>query len=211
MTLIDVDIEKYFEEKGVVYFKAGSKNVSKGWIGIQCPFCDDQSNHCGINLKAKNFFCFVCGEKGNLIKLLKQIETGITWQGIKNILAEYLGEAFNRDYSKGTVLGPRSKSIIPKEYGKDNKDQVLNIADKRFLAKEGFTDFRFLKKKYGIIGSKISGKYAYRIIVPIYYYREAVSFVGIDITGKQEIKYKNASPEEEKIPAKELLYNYDNV
>lgn len=32
-------------------FSEQGKNIGNGWIGLKCPFCDDHSNHLGLNLQ----------------------------------------------------------------------------------------------------------------------------------------------------------------
>ena len=71
--LSSFDIIFYLEEIGISYSTSG-KNISQNWIGINCPFCDDQSNHCGINIHSKVYSCFRCGSKGNVTKLIMALE-----------------------------------------------------------------------------------------------------------------------------------------
>ena len=49
----NLDAEEILDDLGLSYTSQG-KNVSEGWIGIQCVFpdCDDTSNHLGINLQS---------------------------------------------------------------------------------------------------------------------------------------------------------------
>ena len=63
MNFQDFDIINYLENREIDYHKAGEKNVGKGWININCPFCDDPSWHLGINLKSKFFNCYICEQK----------------------------------------------------------------------------------------------------------------------------------------------------
>ena len=42
------DIISYLENRGVSYWTEG-KNVTDGWVNINCPFSPDPSNHLGIN------------------------------------------------------------------------------------------------------------------------------------------------------------------
>ena len=57
----------------IPYTTAPTKNVSVGFIGIKCPFCEDRSNHCGIATDAGNFSCWRCRESGPFIKLLRKL------------------------------------------------------------------------------------------------------------------------------------------
>jgi len=43
------DVEQFLYDYSVSYTTSG-KNVSQGWIGVQCPFCDDHSSHGGFNI-----------------------------------------------------------------------------------------------------------------------------------------------------------------
>ena len=62
-------IENYLDDLGVDYISEG-KNVSSGWIEINCPFCgQDPSKHLGINLETGLFHSWCCNETGNLVKL----------------------------------------------------------------------------------------------------------------------------------------------
>ena len=52
------------------------KNVSKGYIGLNCPFCDDDDNfHLGINPEKNFFACWRNNEhRGNIVKLFMKTE-----------------------------------------------------------------------------------------------------------------------------------------
>src|SRR6056297_1575102 len=66
-----VDIQEVLDDLQIEYSTRG-KNVSRGWIGTQCPFpgCDDRSNHCGICLTSPVVSCFACGKSGNYLSYL---------------------------------------------------------------------------------------------------------------------------------------------
>ena len=66
-----VDIRAVLDYIGVPYTETG-KNVSAGWVGVQCPMpgCSDQSNHMGLNLTSPVCTCYHCGRKGNYLTYL---------------------------------------------------------------------------------------------------------------------------------------------
>jgi hypothetical protein len=57
-----MDIVELLEENNVRIWTRGN-NVSKGWIGLNCPFCDDATNHLGIKLSDYRCRCWKCGKK----------------------------------------------------------------------------------------------------------------------------------------------------
>ena len=69
MDLSQVDTKALLDDLGIDY-KLSGKNVTSGWIEVNCPFCGDPSYHLGIS-PTNLFHCWRCGEKGNLIKYFK--------------------------------------------------------------------------------------------------------------------------------------------
>lgn len=64
-----------------------TRETRTGWL-MCCPYPDhsDKTPSCSINFQGL-FFCFGCGQKGNFVKLLHDIE-GLTWERAK-LLAPY--------------------------------------------------------------------------------------------------------------------------
>jgi hypothetical protein len=86
----------------------------------------------------------------------------------------------------------------------------LNFAEKAYLSGRGF-DPDYLVRKYKIQGGGIAGRWKYRIIIPIFFNGQVVSFTARDITGKQDPRYKNLSIEESVVDPKTIFYNIDNA
>lgn len=55
-----MDLIEWFEDNDLEYWTQG-KNVTAGWVNIQCVFCDDLSNHLGIRLSDYRVSCWKCG------------------------------------------------------------------------------------------------------------------------------------------------------
>ncbi|KKK72386.1 hypothetical protein LCGC14_2904360, partial [marine sediment metagenome] len=89
MSLETFDPILYFENRNISYSTEG-KNVTEGWCNIECPFpfCDDPSNHMGINLESKLFSCWACGEKGGMDRLIQELE-GCSWPESQLILSQF--------------------------------------------------------------------------------------------------------------------------
>jgi hypothetical protein len=197
-------IQDYLEDKAIEYWEAGSKNVSQGWIGIQCIYCDDHSNHLGINLTTARAKCWLCHESVNVVELIMEIED-CNWRKAKAIFngvwekdSHSLPPATGRIGRSGSrVLLPPLKKQWPKRYLK-------------FLKKRNF-DPKVLIKKYKLMPGEIYGYCSFRIIVPFFMDRKLITYTGMDITGKTELRYKDASYKESILIPKECLYNIDNL
>lgn len=186
--------EKFLLDFNIPFFKEG-KNVQKGWIAINCPFCSrDFSHHGGFNPTKGFYTCWKCG-----------------FHPLKNVIHELTGESpipiikrYETDRIKETSI-----KKTPVEYvnlpGKN-----LQPRHKNYLIKRGF-DPDLLEKKYKLKGTDhTGGMYKFRIIAPIFFQTDLVSFQSRDITNKQELRYKACAKEYEKIFHKDILYNIDN-
>ena len=53
-----------------IFFMDHGKNVTKGWVNVNCPFCHDPSWHLGINLSNNKISCWKCGRVGTFAKFI---------------------------------------------------------------------------------------------------------------------------------------------
>jgi DNA primase len=194
----DFDIIAYLQSRNIRYWTSG-KNVSRGWVGINCLFCVDRSNHLGINLSSKAFSCHSCGEKGNVFKLIQEIE-GVNFPEAVKILNEFSGGEYVRKEKHF-----QSKVVFPEGTTKNFAPTHID-----FLIKRGYNPEEVIEK-YDLYATGPIGAYKHRIIIPIYMNQRLVSFVGRDVTEKQEIPYKNSSENTSIKDPKHCLYNVDSV
>jgi len=204
MNIENFDIIKYLEEKQIEYRTSG-KNVTRNWIEINCPFCgNDPSFHCGISPQ-KLFNCYICGERGDVIKLVKQIES-CSWHKAKDIIEQF-SEDLTGDLKKEDIVCipkidllnlPKISSSLPKEI------------HKLYLIKRNF-DPDYLEKKYKLKFCYNIGEWKFRIIIPFYLDRQLITYTGRDVTEKAEIKYKHLANEKSVVPVKKTLYNIDSI
>lgn len=195
------DMISFLEEFGVDYITKG-KNVTEGWINIQCPFCDDPSEHLGYDPKSGHLSCWRCGSKF-LDNLLREL---LNTKEVSDIMEKYQieGEAEIK-YTR------KEKKEISKEVempcGAYQPNQIWhNKKDKYalYLKNRNF-DPEDIKREWNIWFGGYTGDYKFRIIIPVYYKHCLMSYVARDITGLQEPKYLN-------MPGgniKEYLYGYD--
>jgi len=197
------DVISYFEEKGIEYHTSG-KNVTRGWVEINCPYCSDPSWHLGINLENKLFHCWICGETGDIIKLIREIEECSFARALK-IIKEFQDNTFEflkRDIKQRSYKN--TYSILPPEATNNFLPIHLN-----YLKNRGFNP-HYLIEKYDLKCCHYIGDYKLRIIIPIYENNQVVGFTSRDVTGKAKNKYKHCPNADSIIPVKECLYNLDN-
>lgn len=194
------DLLGWLDSLGVDYWEEGP-NVSAGWIGLQCPWCDDDHNHLGVSLHGKNYSCWRCEAKGSLIALIRELaglsygkalDTITDWQG-----AEYLPPERERLQDDGQdVLPVGCRDLTP--------------AQRQYLERRRYNPDA-LVQEWGVVGGPLSGPFNHRIIIPLHLRGRTVSYIGADITGTKDDKYKAARVEDSIVPASELVYGYDKV
>ena len=190
------NVQAILDDYGIAYSTSG-KNVADGFVNIQCPYCDDKSQHLGFSKNGYVALCWRCG-KHSVIQTLAEV-TGLTTKQIFELKEKYNilidDEEEKIIYQNETIEVPGSK-LLPQHI--------------RYLEGRGF-DAQYLINKYDLRGTLYTGDiYAYRVITPIYYNNRIVSYQGRDFTGKQNIRYATCKPENEIIHHKKILFNLDN-
>lgn len=194
MDLELIDIRTLLEDAEIEIHISG-KNVTSGWIEINCPFCSDPSFHLGIS-PTNIFHCWRCGEKGNIIKLLKALMEMNFYQTIK-LLEKY---SFEENFEEEYVPQEKKEIYLPREASKKMPKEA-----KQYLESRGF-DAQFLSSKYKLKFCSFLGDYKFRIIIPVFKKKQMVTFTSRDYTNKAKIKVLNASNN-----IKDFLYNIDSV
>ena len=193
-------IKQLYDDFNVDYAEAGHKNVRDGWIGVHCPFCTGKMGyHLGYNMDEDYFACWRCGThktRDSLIQILNVDE-----KTLRTLLQQYGGSD-----GKPRINLQRDKKpfTLPTNCG------PLLPAHKQYLADRGFDPDR-LESEWGLMGtgpiSSLDGlDYRFRIIAPIQWNGDTVSFQGRDISNRQFAKFKTCPPHVEKIHHKEILY-----
>lgn len=201
-----------------IFFADSGKNVTVGWVNVNCPFCHDPSWHLGINLLTNRCSCWKCGKRTSFWYFLKEK------LGFDNYR---LGKLFNR-HADMALFGPHTSQIRAEDenvrqelrWPTNVKDKPLPI-HKEYLAKRGFS-WKELVPYYGLKFTGHNSKYVkddktsidfrYRILAPVLMQGKAVNFIGRDVTETENaIRYKNCPNDEAIITTKDCLYNSDGV
>jgi DNA primase len=192
---------EYLDDAGISYYESG-KNISNNWIGLNCPYCDDSSNHLGINLESKIFSCFRCGEKGRITKLIMKLENK-HYNEIIPIIKQY-GRMDKYEYKTDG-----EKSNIPIKKLILDKSDILYGQHKDYLHRRGF-DPDLLEHKYMLRSGRITSEYKHRILIPYRIKGKDVSFSTRDVSGLSTVKYIHCPVFHSIVAPKEMLYNVDN-
>lgn len=185
-----------------VPFETSGTEISRGWIGLQCPFCGDDKTHLGYHEGKDLLTCWRCGPK-RMFPTLKAI-LGIPGDQLAKILKKY-GSITQYDRG-GTPRTMAKQLVLPPEFGQ------LNRKHRQYLEGRGF-DPDDIVSRWGILGTGSDSKngYSNRIIIPIYQGGKLVSFHSRDITGEARIAKKACKVEDEVVHFKDTLYGYDRV
>lgn len=179
-------------------FQEYGKNWGKGWIMINCPFCDDSGFHGGIHLSQHYYNCWRCGWR-SLFVLFQEL-TNLDDLSIRKIL-DSLGTSKN---TFQPIKNYAPKVQLPEEC------HELQGRHKEYLTKRNFNPDR-IKEQWDIKGTGHIGSYKFRIMIPIYFERKLISYMGRDITDKQDLRYKACLEEKEVRHYKTILYGLDQV
>ena len=196
-----IDFARLFQDYHVPYSREG-KNVAPGHINIQCPCCDDPSNHGGFNVFTGKYACWRC--KGAHPSIVLSRVLHVNAEDVASILREYSDGALIPAFQREELAPPRSTPFVPPG-GPLNKHHIDYLQGRNFRAS-------LLQEEHHILGTGPSCEweghdFRLRIIIPIYTPQgDLVNFQGRDITGKQELRYKGCPIKEAVIHHKKLLY-----
>lgn len=193
---------EYLEDRNISYRTSG-KNVSSGWVGVNCPWCGDPSEHLGINVTGLGFYCWSCGQKGYITKYIAEMEN-INFQRVETVITRFS----DPDIEPESFSSQQPQQEYPFNLP-SNATPEPSPNHKRYLEGRNF-DVGFLCKKYGIQFCGVTGKYKHTIIIPVAIDRQIVTFSSRDVSGQREERYNHCPNNRSIIPIKQTIYNLDN-
>lgn len=194
--------ESFFNDHHIQYWTSG-KNVTYGWINVQCPFCDDHSNHLGFDLSADRLVgsCWRCGKHSLVAWVKREIPHALKTMGTYEVGARKKRKKESKDTDGIIVTLPGSE---------------MTSAHRKYLRDRRFNP-RELEREWGLKGTtktcptELGKSWKHRISIPIYQNHELVSFQGRDITGGASEKYRNCPSRLEITSIKDCLYGIDKT
>lgn len=191
------DTVRFLSDYGIPYWGQG-ENVSRGHVGVTCPFCEDTYNHLGLSITgAKKPYCWKCGSHSWF-----EYIRAVTGQSPKQVIEKY-NDIYSFIEEEEIVYQQASVCVPPGS--KDFKRGHLN-----YLESRGF-DPEYLILKYDLrVTGALDKEYPFRIIFPIVYNKRIVSYQGRSYVGAKP-KYKTCAPENEVVFHKDIFFNLDNA
>jgi len=204
-----MDVLKLYQDYSVKTPDKGHKHYRDGWVQTECPFCSgDPGYHLGFNLQYNYYNCWRCGH----VPLEKGIAgvLGISYKKAKEIIKEY----------KGISHVPKAK-IKAKKRAFKLPNNIYPLTDpstaKQYMNTRGFSnnDIQTLINDFGLMRTgatcifMMNGKpvdLKFRILAPIYYNGEMISWQTRDIRNKSNLKYITCPKESEKMDHKKVIY-----
>jgi len=181
------------------------KNVTRGWVNICCPFCDDPSNHCGVSPTSELFSCWRCGKTGHFVDLLMEL-TGLPFSQCKDIVSE--SSISFKEHTEETSEPDVVDTVevkLPERFELITNGINFPLLDD-YLKRRNISRATLIEHKCGICRV---GRYMNRMIIPVFYKGELASFQGADLSGFANLKYRSAPIEMGRI--NNFLYNYDKI
>lgn len=198
-----MSIEKLLHDYHVPTAQPGDKNYRDGWVNVKCPFCADHSMHLGFNIGQGYAHCWRCG--GKFIEQVISKLLGLSTPKAKQVLKQYGKTTLTRTHAKEV-----KRKIRIKAHKLPSNTTELKTRHKRYLENRGFNPDEIIRK-WGVLGTGPLSKlddisYKHRILAPINWDGEQVSFQTRDITGKHKVKYLACPEDRELIKHKHVLY-----
>ena len=195
-----MDITGLLNDHHVQSAPPGDTNYKEGWVNIQCPFCADHSYHLGINAQNGYANCWKCGWHP-LDKVLVKV-LSIPRQQVQQIIRQYKGRPRKVSEVKRQIRIKAHK--LPTDVG------PMKTRHKRYLEKREFDPGK-LSTEWNLLGtgpmSMLDGvSYKHRILAPITWEGEQVTFQARDITDRHKLKYMACPEDRELIKHKHILY-----
>lgn len=196
-----------YNDHNIPYRTEGCKHCREGWVNIACPFCvGNPGFHLGYNLDEDYYNCWRCGGKFKdqvLVEIL-----GISQGAARELIQKYGGSSFKTYKEKIARI-----NLHPFKYptGKIR----LARPHKHYLASRMF-DCDYLEQVWRVKGTGPfafldDSNYSHRILAPIFWDGEEVSFQCRTIREGVEPKYMACPMAREKIHHQHILYGQQSM
>lgn len=196
------DIQSILKQYSIPY-----KIETKGWVNVDCPLCHHQGTRGykgGFNVKYGYYNCWTCGGSNIFFVISKLLS--ISQYEAKSLLNNHRTNTVYND--SGITRDNVEELTLPGEFP---------ITDKfrNYLIKRRY-DPDYIQEKYKVHSGGIVGEHSFRLIIPIYFHTQLVSYQTRSILSKEKcnelgiLRYKTLSEEKSVINPKHILYEIDN-
>lgn len=199
-----MDFLKLCQDYNLPIAPHGHKHHIRGWVNTVCPFCTGNPGyHLGYELSTKGsgFSCLRCGGHGGVSTIARLLRISNT--NAASVIENYGGRAYlaqaqkRREWQISTSIAPPLGTT------------KLATLGRKYLKQRNF-DPDEIEKLYHVQETGFVGPYRGRIVIPVMFAGYMISYVCRSYTGS-ETRYMACPTDKEAIPAKDILYNIDNV
>jgi len=181
---------------GIETAPQGHHHARHGWVNIDCPDCGRGTRkfHLGYNEFYGYANCWRCGKR-DAVYVLASL-SGKPYRQIEIIFKGLSHATPPKEKTRGRLVLPKGLShLAPAHFD--------------YLNSRGFNP-RELERLWEIKGIGIASRLSWRIWIPINYQGRTVSWTTRGI-GKDASRYVSASPDQEIIDQKTLIYGEDYI
>jgi len=203
------DFRKYLDHKRIKYDVSG-KNISDrgGWIGTKCLWCQDHSNHLGINLDTKGFNCWICPAKGKTpFSFIMKLEN-CTFSHAEKIVQNF--SSVRVLIKQRTLLTSEDRQSVDVVLNAERAEKQLLFLHRKYLESRNF-DPDYIFDKYKLMCCGVGSRWCHRLIIPFYQKNQIVTFTARDVTDKARVPYDHLPNLDSIVPVKETLYNLESL
>lgn len=196
-----MDVVQLYQDFSVNFVTEGHKHSRPGWVNVECPWCTGNPGyHLGYEIDGNYYYCWRCGWHPVVPTVSKLVN--IPEREVRQIIRRY-----------GLVL-PRSSDakvrVRIKSHRLPSNVDVLKRNHRLYLQNRGFDPERLISE-WKIMGTGPVSKldkldFKYRILIPIIWNNEQVSYTSRDITDCSPFRYLTCPQNREILEHKSILY-----
>ena len=202
------EVKDYLNSRGIPFDTEG-KNISsrENWIGISCVWCADHSNHLGINLDSKGISCWLCNQKGTVIKLVMRLDN-CSMESALETISQFSSRKLRIEQlpAQKQALSSDLNTILTES---QVKNELFDLHRQFLISRDFDPDYIFGKYKLQCCGPV--GRWNLRLIIPFYQNNRIVTLTTRDVTNKSDQPYVHLPIGESIIPVKNTLYNLETL
>lgn len=195
------DIVQLYQDYNIPHQTEGHKHCRPGWVNVECPFCTGNPGlHLGATLDGSTFYCWRCGwhaPSKAIATLLK-----IREEQAKILIRQYLGIITQTVETKRKVHAKSHK--WPTDTGPLQLQHIRYLERRKFDPEQLMNDWNL--QGTGPVSRLDSLNYSHRVLAPVIWNGEEVTFQARDITNKHPLKYMACPEEREIMKHKHLIY-----
>lgn len=180
-----MNVVEALQNKGIRIKTEGHEHCRLGWVQLDCPYCSPDTGRfrLGIDIKSLRCNCWACGPHP-------------VFQVLSLLQVPTKGLELARTRRKER---PPGKLILPKGV------EEMSRRHRRYLSERGF-DPDEISERWGVRGIGLCSRLKWRLFIPIHRDSEVVSWTTRSLSNSHDRRYVSASPSEEAVPHKSLLY-----